>query len=261
MTIVLAMGLIVSTSNRLLANDIYITQSGNGLDLDITQDGNNNNVTLSMNGTNNTLNVDQEGTAGNTVTHVSFWGPMYSYGGDINGNNNNVKIKQTITTGTDTNRVGFHIMSNDNNVDICQGGTFSSSTDTSCSDSGLPEYGGHTINLDLHSGNNDLRMGQETGSANADHYAQVYTYGGENNDVFTKQSGNGNKTLSMVIRTDGGEQSLTQRGDGVHTATIDLTGSYHTDLSLTQYSNSNQSYTLTNTCMTVGGCSVSATQN
>ena len=159
------MGLIVSTSNRLLANDIYITQSGNGLDLDITQDGNNNNVTLSMNGTNNTLNVDQEGTAGNTVTHVAAWGPMYSYGGDINGNNNNVKIKQTITTGTDTNRVGFHIMSNDNNVDICQGGTFSSSIDTSCSDSGLPEYGGHTINLDLHSGNNDIRMGQETGSS------------------------------------------------------------------------------------------------
>ena len=174
------MGLIVSTSNRLLANDIYITQSGTALTMNIDQIG-----------TNNTLNVDQEGTAGNTVTHVSFWGPMYSYGGDINGNNNNVKIKQTITTGTDTNRVGFHIMSNDNNVDICQGGTFSSSTDTSCSDSGLPEYGGHTINLDLHSGNNDLRMGQET----------------------------------------------------------------------TQYSNSNQSYSLTNTCMTVGGCSVSATQN
>jgi hypothetical protein len=104
-------------------------------------------------------------------------------------------------------------------------------------------------------------MGQETGSSNADHYAQVYTYGGENNDVFTKQQGNGNKTLSMVIRTDGGEQSLTQRGDGAHTATIDLKGSYHTDLSLTQYSNNNKSYTLTNTCMTVGGCSVSTTQN
>ena len=85
-----------------------------------------------MNGTNNTLNVDQEGTAGNTVTHVSFWGPMYSYGGDINGNNNNVKIKQTITTGTDTNRVGFHIMINDNNLDIFKGGTFSIINYTSC---------------------------------------------------------------------------------------------------------------------------------
>ena len=65
----------------------------------------------------------------------------------------------------------------------------------------------------------------------------------------------------MVIRTNGGEQSLIQRGDGTHTATIDLRGSYHTDMSLTQFSNNNQSYTLTNTCMTVGGCSVSATQN
>ena len=261
MTIVLVMVLIVFTSNRLLGNDIYITQSGNDLDLDITQDGNNNKVILTMNGTNNTLNVDQEGTAGNTVSYVSSWGSMASHGGDINGNNNSVKIKQRIGQGTDTNRVGFHIMSSDNNVDICQGGTFSSGNDTTCSDSGIAEYGGHTINLDLHSGGNDLKMGQETGSGNADHLAQIYTYGGENNDIFTKQSGNGNKTLSMVIRTDGGEQSLVQRGDGTHTATIDLKGSYHTDLSLTQYSNSNQSYTLTNTCMTVGGCSVSATQN
>ncbi len=261
MTIVLAMALIAFTSNRLLANDIYITQSGTGLDLDITQDGNNNNVTLSMHGNNNTLNINQEGTAGNAVSWVSYWGSAANYGGDIYGSNNNIKIQQKIGQGTDTNKVGFHIPSSNNNIDMCQGGTFSSGTDTTCSDSGEDEFGGHTINLDIHSGNNDLRMGQETGSGNADHYAQVYTYGGENNDIFTKQSGNGNKTLSMVIRTDGGEQSLVQRGDGTHTATIDLKGSYHTDMSLTQYSNSNQSYTLTNTCMTVGGCSVSATQN
>ena len=153
MTIVLAMGLIVSTSNRLLANDIYITQSGNGLDLDITQDGNNNNVTLSMHGNSNSLDIDQKGTAGNTVSWVSYWGSAAGYGGDIYGSNNNIKIKQDIGQGSDTNKIGFHIPSSNNNIDMCQGGTFSSSTDTSCSDSGLPEYDGHTINLDLHSGN------------------------------------------------------------------------------------------------------------
>ena len=42
MTIVLAMGLIVFTSDKLLGNDIYITQLGNGLDLNITQDGEDN---------------------------------------------------------------------------------------------------------------------------------------------------------------------------------------------------------------------------
>jgi hypothetical protein len=54
---------------------------------------------------------------------------------------------------------------------------------------------------------------------------------------------------------------MVQKGDGVHTATIDLTGAYTTDLSLTQDSNTNQSYTLTNNCQTSTGCSVSVTQN
>jgi hypothetical protein len=261
MTIVLAMGLIAFTSNRLLANDIYITQSGNNFDLDVTQDGNNNSVSLNIQGNDNSLDVYQEGTAGNTVTFVSYWGSLASYGGDINGASNSIKILQRNTTGTDVNRVGMHIQSSSNSIDICQGGTFSSGTDTTCSDSGVGEYGGHTINLDLHSGSNDIRMGQETGTGNADHYAQVYTYGGENNDVFTKQTGNGNKNLYLTIRTDGGEQSLIQRGDGAHTATIDLTGSYHTDLSLEQNSSTNQTYSLTNNCVTVGGCTVSVTQN
>ena len=74
MTIVLAMALIAFTSSRLLANDIYITQSGNGLDLDITQDGNNNNVTLSMHGNNNTLNIDALGliTKLEATNHYTF---------------------------------------------------------------------------------------------------------------------------------------------------------------------------------------------
>jgi hypothetical protein len=68
------MVLIVFTSNRLLANDIYITQSGNNFDLDVTQDGNNNSVSLNIQGNDNSLDVYQEGTAGNAVTFVSYWG-------------------------------------------------------------------------------------------------------------------------------------------------------------------------------------------
>ena len=64
----------------------------------------------------------------------------------------------------------------------------------------------------------------------------------------------------MIVRTDGGEQELMQKGDGAHTATIDLTGSYHTDMSMTQQGNTAQSYSLTQNCQTSGGCSVSVTQ-
>jgi hypothetical protein len=51
-----------------------------------------------------------------------------------------------------------------------------------------------------------------------------------------------------------------QKDDGAHTATIDLTGAYHTDLSMTQRGITNQSYSLTQNCQTSGGCSVSVTQ-
>ena len=79
-------------------------------------------------------------------------------------------------------------------------------------------------------------------------------------DIFVKQNGNGNKTLNMTVRTDGGEQSIIQKDSGAHTATIDLTGSYHTDLDLKQQGSTNQSYSLTQNCQTSGGCGISLTQ-
>ena len=160
---------------------------------------------------------------------------------------------------TITQSVGFHIKSNNNNVHVCQGATFTSSSDTTCSGT-TSEYGGHTINLDLHSGGNNIKIGQQTGSGNADHSVKLYTYGGENNSMFVKQNGNGNKTLNMTVRTDGGSQSVVQKDSGTHTATVDLGGTYHTNLNLVQQGSTNQSYSLTQNCQTSGGCGVSLTQ-
>jgi hypothetical protein len=153
------------------------------------------------------------------------------------------------------------VLSNNNDVHVCQGATFDSNTDATCSGT-TPnsEYGGHTVNLDLHSGGNNIKIGQETGTGNADHYAQIYTYGGENNDLFLTQKGNGNKTLNMTIITDGGEQDIMQSGNGSHTATVSLGGTYHTDMSLTQQGNTTQSYSLTQNCQTSSGCGISVTQ-
>ena len=78
--------------------------------------------------------------------------------------------------------------------------------------------------------------------------------------MFVKQNGNGNKTLNMTVRTDGGTQSVIQKDSGAHTATVDLTGTYHTDLTLKQQGNTNQSYSLTQNCQTSGGCTVGVTQ-
>jgi hypothetical protein len=242
-------------------NEIYITQVGtsDNLTIDITQDGDDNVVQLSISHDNNSIEIDQEGND-NTISWVSYWGSGQAWGGDLDGSGNTLKFEQYNTTGSDANRIGFHINTNNNTVHVCQGKTFVDANDTTCESSATAEYGGHTINIDLHSGDTNLKGSQETGTGNADHEARIYTYGGDNNDIFFKQKGNGDKYMQLIVRTDNGEQSVVQKGDGEHTATIDLTGAYTTDLDLTQNSNSNQSYTLTNNCQTSSGCSVTVLQ-
>ena len=244
------------------ANEIYITQVGtsNNFTLDILQDGDDNEVRLSVSHDSNSIDIDQIGD-NNTISWVSYWGSGQGWGGDLDGASNTLKFEQYNTLGTDDNKIGFHIPTSNNTVHICQGKTFLDFDDSTCEPSKTGEYGGHTVNIDLHSGNTELKGSQETGTGNADHYARVYTYGGDNNDIFFKQKGNGNKWLSLIVRTDNGEQEIIQKGDGAHTATVDLTGSYTTDLSVTQNSGSNKTYTLTNNCQTSSGCDITVTQN
>jgi len=51
-----------------------------------------------------------------------------------------------------------------------------------------------------------------------------------------------------------------QKGTGAHTATITLTGSQETLLNLLQQGSTNQTYSITQNCVTVGGCNVNVTQ-
>jgi hypothetical protein len=256
------MGITLSASVN--ANEAYISVNGSGVDLAITQDGDNNQVgtstdKFSVNGTSNTLFILQEG-QWNQVFYVGWWGSQTHTGGDIKGNNNNIRVEQYNTTGTDVNKVGMHIPSSDNNVHVCQGKSFDDAADTTCSGT-VDEYGGHTAVIDLHGGGNDVKISQQSGTVNSDHTANIFTYGGDDNNIFVKQNGNGNKYLNMIVRTDGGSQSIIQDGSGAHTATIDLGGSYKTDLDLTQDSSDNKSYTLTQNCQTIGGCSLTVLQN
>ena len=248
--------------NVFAGNSIYITQVGtsDNLTLDILQDGDDNEVRLSVSHDNNTIDIDQEGDD-NTISWVSYWGSGQNWGGDLDGSNNTLKFEQFNTTGTDANVIGFHIPTSDNTIHVCQGKTFDNADDTTCTSTTSSEYGGHTANIDIHGGSTTLRGSQETGTGNADHYARVYTWNGTGNDIFFKQSGNGDKWLQLIVRTHNGEQEVIQAGNGEHTATIDLTGSYTTDLSLTQNSSSDKTYTLTNNCQTSSGCSVTVTQN
>ena len=261
MTLIITLLFFSLSSIAYAGNSIYIEQIGTSDDTTITieQDGNDNSVNLSMDHDDNTLDFIQHGN-NNTISWVSYWGSGKSWGGDLDGTNNSIKIEQYNTTGSDSNTVGFHMPGDDNNVHVCQGATFPSDSSTSCSSSSSSEYGGHTANIDIHADGNDLKIGQQTGTGNADHYAQIYYYGADDNSTFVKQNGNGNKTLRMTIYTDGGEQSIVQKDSGAHESNITLFGSYGTDLSVTQQGSSAQSYSLSQNCQTSGGCSVSVTQ-
>ena len=97
------------------------------------------------------------------------------------------------------------------------------------------QHGSHTFNLDIHADDTNVELWQEgTGS----HYAHSYFYGS----------------------ADGSDVDLTQKDGANHNAQIRLQGTQPTTLNLLQQGGTNQSYTLTQTCYTVGGGTVNVTQ-
>ena len=97
------------------------------------------------------------------------------------------------------------------------------------------QHGSHTFNLDIHADDTNVELWQEgTGS----HYAHSYFYGS----------------------ADGSDVDLTQKDGANHNAQIRLQGTQPTTLTLLQQGSTNQSYTLTQTCYTVGGCTVNVSQ-
>ena len=76
-----------------MANDIYVTQSGATLDLDILQDGQNNTIGNSttastVTGATTTLNIDQVGDS--NVLTFDINGATYTGTFDVTGNSNNI---------------------------------------------------------------------------------------------------------------------------------------------------------------------------
>jgi hypothetical protein len=110
------------------SNDIYVTQSGNALDLDITQDGENNTVGNSTTasasaGVTTILNIDQIGDS-NVITY-QINGATYTGVINLVGNSNNVDLNCDSTggnssCGTANAVINFTGSSNDIDLDIGQ---------------------------------------------------------------------------------------------------------------------------------------------
>ena len=110
------------------SNDIYVTQSGNALDLDITQDGENNTVGNSTTasasaGATTILNIDQIGDS-NVITY-QIAGATYTGVINLVGNSNNVDLNcdsggSNSSCGTANAVINFTGSSNDIDLDIGQ---------------------------------------------------------------------------------------------------------------------------------------------
>ena len=110
------------------ANDIYVTQSGDALDLDITQDGSNNTVGNSTTasasaGATTILNIDQVGNS-NVITY-QIAGATYTGVINLVGNSNNVDLNcdsggSNSSCGSANAVINFTGSSNDIDLDIGQ---------------------------------------------------------------------------------------------------------------------------------------------
>ena len=241
------------------ANDIYINQVGDGIDVDIVQDGSNNRVSR------------KEDTVTSTPNKATFIGKNQTLDVTQTGNNNflglykhyYIDAKQACSEGSycikDEMILNVY-MADDNNIKLGQGYKISESGSFQYDGT---EKGGHEMDLYVSGDRNDIMLSQRSQNTTSGHYMDVNIYS-DDNDVHVIQESNSTKTLNLTINNDDNNVFVHQKKSHSQTATISLSGAYGTDLSLQMGSNQSTqagSYSITQDCQTVGGCAVSVVQN
>ena len=243
-------------------NHIHLDQVASGasdnLSLSIDQIGYENLIRFSFNHNDNTVNLLQLGNK-NYIGYTDAWGSGYSWGGDLDGLDNEIDIRQKCSkTSCNDNDFQFHVWGDDNTVKFGQGYSLNDSSTPTWSYDGN-EPGGQFVRLDIHGDDNVFIGSQKMDNSAIRHNMTVGIYA-DDNEVYARQAQNGDKTLTLTIYNDGNDVSVNQRDNGAHTATITLTGTNPTDLFLLQKGNTTQNYSLSQNCLTSGGCTINVTQ-
>jgi len=253
-----------------LANDISIAQIGDDFTLTVVQDAKNNSIgglpgnTTPITGNGNTMTMTQQGDDmvvegyiygdDNTITTYQGGGADNSFMRDtVVGKNNTIDARQgkKIDGSVDGNDSGnfeqyLTVLGDDNNVITSQvnsGGT------------GSGHHMAHIIDGDS---NSLSHLQYADGKKNG--FIEIT---GDNNDVELEQRNSANHFADIVLTGDDHTVYGEQRGgmNGAHSMTMDLTnngGAYN--ISTIQNSANAQTYSLTGSCATLGGCAVTVTQ-
>lgn len=241
-------------------NHVHIDQvsGGDNLTLEIDQIGHNNLIRFSLNHDNNTIDLLQYGN-NNYIGYTDIWGSGYNWGGDVDGLNNDLQIRQKCSVSScNENDFQMHVWGDGNDVVFGQGYENNNSLTPNWNYDGT-EPGGNFVQLDIHGDNNKFKGSQKQDSSSVTHDITAFIYA-DGNDVFVKQMQNGDKDLTLYIYNDDNEVTISQKNNGDHNATITLNGSQPTILDLLQRGNTTQNYTLSQNCITTGGCNVTVTQ-
>jgi len=215
-------------------NEIQIDQSGTNFELGIEQVGAKNVIQM------------LDANSFNTTTYSGLLFIQYNEG---NNDENTITLDELSGTG--------------NGVKICQGCAFDYPESYTNHDYWYDnwEAGGHSVDLTMYGDNNGVSV-QQTNQGNAGNNGHSFGLhlAGDDNEVTAIQQHDGAKTIDLTIYNDENDVFIRQKGSGAtHNAVIELDGTYGTDLTLKQF-NSTATYTLYQNCLTVGGCSVTVTQ-
>jgi hypothetical protein len=249
--------------------EIQQVLGGDNVDINILQSGDDNFIDFSFDGVNAVIEIKQYGN-NNEISFVDYWGSGELWGGDMDGDNNAIYLQQNCTYGSSCLKsdIGFHIYGDYTEIIWGQGIKLNDPT----SESGCPptcnytpvftndadEAGGHLLNLDVH-GNGNTLVGWQANSGDGSHTTTAYLYG-DDNIGYIAQRGDVDKNLTIQTNNNDNYFWVQQRDGGNHTASITLDGTEPTDLMLNQTSSTNQTYSLSQYCVTSGGCAVSVTQ-
>ena len=209
------------------ANDIYIQQSGNTLDLDITQDGQNNVAGTSssgivLQGNTMTFNIDQVGDS--NVVSATVKGVTYTGNIDLTGSSNDVALlcSSASTGNCDTVSMSIDVTgsSADINVNIGEGAdaeNFTGTIDvTSAADetitltaNGKSAIADIDVTNSLGSAGNTATYTQ-TGDGDVNGHTLTHSHTGDGAVSVISQSGVYDNIISLTTSGDNAEINITQ---------------------------------------------------
>ena len=255
------------------ANDIYMDQVGDQLDMDITQDGQNNSIrslnTTSgdayISGNNKTFSVTQQGNnnragfwthGGNQVMSLTQQGNSNVSSMDNHGNNNDM----TVTIEGDSNVTHTEIgnggdINNTITVTIDDGDSNTVYTEvldgsTNTIDVQVHDQSNNINTVTVNGSNNNVKAWQgkhQDGTVDSDETGDNDVYwivAGSNNNLESYQTddnGNGGQHIANYITGDSNDVTHTQRGAGNHEGYVEINGD-NNDVTVLQRGNTDTQF-------------------